>query len=175
MSHTRHHYVPVFLLEKWGSSKNPGVRFCWRNGRLLEEPKGPRQVCFEEHLYSFEAGNGQLDVAVERDYWGPEVDDPSARVLSNMVARGVASLTEGDRLIWSRFLVGQLLRVPHVVRYMRERGEQIWARVRSTDAVVPEHATDGVEDCWRRPNFDHPCRLNFDQGREAVEMTAICG
>ena len=30
-------------------------------------------------------------------------------------------------------------------------------------------------DCWRRPNSDHPCRLNFDQGREAVEMTAICG
>lgn len=29
--------------------------------------------------------------------------------------------------------------------------------------------------CWRRPNSDHPCRLNFDQGREAVEMTAICG
>ena len=29
--------------------------------------------------------------------------------------------------------------------------------------------------CWRRPNFDHPCRLNFDQGREAVDMTAICG
>jgi hypothetical protein len=32
-----------------------------------------------------------------------------------------------------------------------------------------------ARECWRRPNFDHPCRLNFDQGREAVEMTAICG
>lgn len=32
-----------------------------------------------------------------------------------------------------------------------------------------------VLQCWRRPNFDHPCRLNFDQGREAVDMTAICG
>jgi hypothetical protein len=29
--------------------------------------------------------------------------------------------------------------------------------------------------CWRRPNFDHPCRLNFDQGREAVARTAVCG
>jgi hypothetical protein len=30
-------------------------------------------------------------------------------------------------------------------------------------------------DCWRRPNFDHPRRLNLDQGAEAVAMTAICG
>ncbi|RTL34835.1 MAG: ArsR family transcriptional regulator [Burkholderiales bacterium] len=29
--------------------------------------------------------------------------------------------------------------------------------------------------CWRRPNFDHPRRLNLDQGAEAVAMTAICG
>jgi hypothetical protein len=29
--------------------------------------------------------------------------------------------------------------------------------------------------CWRRPNFDHPRRLNLDQGAEAVAMTVICG
>ncbi|MCH8180540.1 MAG: DUF4238 domain-containing protein [Proteobacteria bacterium] len=162
MSHTRHHYVPVFLLEKWGSPKNPGTRFCWRNGRLLEEPKGPRQVCFEEHLYSFDAGNDVLDVAVERDFWGPQVDDPAARVLSKMVTRGAASLTEGDRLIWSRFLVGQLLRVPHVVRHMRKRGEQIWARVHSTDVDATEQTSEGVEDNeeLEQRYLAWACRLN---------------
>lgn len=29
--------------------------------------------------------------------------------------------------------------------------------------------------CCRRPNSDHPCRSNLDQGREAVSETAICG
>jgi hypothetical protein len=30
-------------------------------------------------------------------------------------------------------------------------------------------------ECGRRPNPDHPRRLNIDQGREAVAETAICG
>jgi hypothetical protein len=28
--------------------------------------------------------------------------------------------------------------------------------------------------CWRRPNFDHPCRLNIDQGRKAARCTVGC-
>jgi len=45
----------------------------------------------------------------------------------------------------------------------------------STVSTVASTAGDDVLACWRRPNFDHPCRLNFDQGREAVAGTAICG
>ena len=29
--------------------------------------------------------------------------------------------------------------------------------------------------CRRRPNFDHPCRLNIDQGRRAATSAAVCG
>ncbi|MBI3369461.1 MAG: plasmid pRiA4b ORF-3 family protein [Burkholderiales bacterium] len=29
--------------------------------------------------------------------------------------------------------------------------------------------------CPRRPNFDHPCRLNNDQGRKAALSAAVCG
>jgi hypothetical protein len=29
--------------------------------------------------------------------------------------------------------------------------------------------------CWRRPNIDHPCRLNIDQGWKAVRCAAGCG
>ena len=32
-----------------------------------------------------------------------------------------------------------------------------------------------VLDCRRRPNFDHPCRLNNDQGRKAAMSAAVCG
>ena len=28
--------------------------------------------------------------------------------------------------------------------------------------------------CWRRPNIDHPCRLNIDQGWKAVRCTVGC-
>jgi hypothetical protein len=30
-------------------------------------------------------------------------------------------------------------------------------------------------DCARRPNFDHPCRLNIDQGWKPVSIEACCG
>jgi hypothetical protein len=29
--------------------------------------------------------------------------------------------------------------------------------------------------CARRPNLDHPCRLNIDQGWKPVSMEASCG
>jgi hypothetical protein len=29
--------------------------------------------------------------------------------------------------------------------------------------------------CWRRPNIDHPCRLNIDQGWKAGRWTVGCG
>ncbi len=31
------------------------------------------------------------------------------------------------------------------------------------------------EDCARRPNLDHPCRLNSDQGWKASSLEAGCG
>jgi hypothetical protein len=30
-------------------------------------------------------------------------------------------------------------------------------------------------ECARRPNFDHPCRLNIDQGWKPVSIEASCG
>jgi hypothetical protein len=29
--------------------------------------------------------------------------------------------------------------------------------------------------CARRPNFDHPCRLNIDQGWKSTSVEANCG
>ena len=33
----------------------------------------------------------------------------------------------------------------------------------------------GKRECWRRPNIDHPCRLNIDQGWKADRWTVGCG
>jgi hypothetical protein len=32
-----------------------------------------------------------------------------------------------------------------------------------------------IQTCPRRPNFDHPCRLNIDQGWKAARRAAVCG
>lgn len=33
----------------------------------------------------------------------------------------------------------------------------------------------GKTTCWRRPSFDHPCRLSIDQGRNAFRGAVGCG
>ena len=42
---------------------------------------------------------------------------------------------------------------------------------------VVHDSSHGLEhlDCPRRPNFDHPCRLNVDQGWKAARSAAVCG
>ena len=42
-------------------------------------------------------------------------------------------------------------------------------------AALPPDRAAGVVACPRRPNFDHPCRLNIDQGWKAARRAAVCG
>jgi hypothetical protein len=37
------------------------------------------------------------------------------------------------------------------------------------------HLSRALPNCARRPNFDHPCRLNIDQGWKPVSLEANCG
>ena len=42
-------------------------------------------------------------------------------------------------------------------------------------AVCDLLALRSIQDCRGRPNFDHPCRLNIDQGWKAASSAAVCG
>jgi hypothetical protein len=70
----------------------------------------------------------QPNVSAERDFLGPHVDDPAAKVHKKILAKGVRSLDLQDRAVWSRFLVAQLLRIPRMVEHMRGRGREILRR-----------------------------------------------
>jgi Arm DNA-binding domain len=41
--------------------------------------------------------------------------------------------------------------------------------------ILTAGRTGEVVGCWRRPNIDHPCRLNFDQGWKPAFVLAGCG
>lgn len=85
----------------------------------------------------------------------------------------------GPRMLVSMrnwFAPGDL--VWHVDRSARAAAYRIlWPLGRAAGMrVTPrENLAPSIYACWRRPNFDHPRRLNFDQGREAVAGTAACG
>lgn len=62
---------------------------------------------------------------VEKNFWGPQVDDPAAAVHAKMLREGLNTVGREDRIIWTRFLVGLMLRVPAMVRRIRERGREV--------------------------------------------------
>lgn len=129
MSHRKHHYVPAFLLEEWHADETQKlVSFRWAHGALRSHPYTAQHVAKADHLYSMIRSARQPNVAAERDFFGPHVDDPAAIVHKKILTKGVRALNIQDRAVWSRFLVAQLLRIPRMVEHMRGKGRDILCR-----------------------------------------------
>jgi len=127
-SHVAHHYVPRFLLEQWHAPPDQKLTsFRWAADRLLSHRYKAKSVAKERHLYSMGRSRPTPDVKVERDFWGPHIDDPAAVVHAKMLGGGVTGLSLDDRKAWSAFLISLILRGPTMVRQIRERGREILA------------------------------------------------
>ena len=61
------------------------------------------------------------------------------------------------------------------LRALFDRSESYGAWRTESDAFAASLAALGEVECARRPNFDHPCRLNIDQGWKPVSAEAGCG
>ena len=58
---------------------------------------------------------------------------------------------------------------------LEERGDRDGLGVRITPKGRITFQVRFYYDCPRRPNFDHPCRLNIDQEWKAARRAAFCG
>jgi hypothetical protein len=65
------------------------------------------------------------DARAERDFLGPQIDDPAALVHKEILGTGVRSLTDEDKQTWSAFLVPLMLRGQSMMLHMRARGRAI--------------------------------------------------
>lgn len=54
-------------------------------------------------------------------------------------------------------------------------GREVMPVPRIPLAADPALGAVDVRGCARRPNSDHPCRLNFDQGWKDVSSETCCG
>ncbi len=125
-SHAEHHFVPRFLLEQWHTPPDGKLSsFRWAGTKLVSHRYKAKSVAKERHLYSLGRSSEEPDVQVEKNFWGPQVDDPAATVHAKMLRYGLNALGPDDRIIWARFLVGLMLRVPGMVRRIRERGREV--------------------------------------------------
>jgi hypothetical protein len=124
-SHAVHHYVPVFLLKEWQSAPDHKLScFQWVQGHLLHNRYKAKSVAKEEGLYKLEGVQPGLENTVERDFLGPDVDDPAAVAHQVILGRGVRALSVQGRVDWTRFLISLLLRTPDQVEMIRTRGRE---------------------------------------------------
>ncbi len=125
-THQQHHYVPAFLLKQWHSQRDARLtQFRWAHGQVKTIRHSAKHVAKARHLYSALRNEEQPDIALERDYLTPHVDEPASIVHAKMLNDGLASFTSDEAIVWARFLVAQLVRIPHMVEHMRVRGREI--------------------------------------------------
>lgn len=126
-AYQRHHYVPRFLLEQWQTSPdNKLSHYEWIRGQLIQNRYGAKSVAKAEHLYSIQKiCNASPNVALEEKFFGPVIDDPASVVHKLILNAGIQSLTVKNRYSWSLFLISLLLRLPHKIEEVREKGRKI--------------------------------------------------
>ena len=125
-THAEHHFVPRFLLEQWHTPPDTRLSsFRWAGTNLVSHRYKAKSVAKERHLYSLSRSSGEPDFQLEKNFWGPQVDDPAAVVHAKLLREGLDALGREDRIIWARFLVGLMLRTPGMVSRIRERGRQV--------------------------------------------------
>ncbi|MEO3714104.1 DUF4238 domain-containing protein [Roseateles flavus] len=124
-THVNHHFVPRFLLEPWaGDDGKLGVFKRLPNGDARYDRLSPKRVAFSEHLYSIKGAEGGPDVFVEKEIFGQHIDDIAAPVHKQLLARGIASLSEEQRAIWAKLLLAGLFRIPPMVEHFRTMGKK---------------------------------------------------
>ncbi|NLA20829.1 DUF4238 domain-containing protein [Burkholderia cepacia] len=121
-SHRNHHFVPRFLLEEWAGADRKLTYFNWRRdgelhvGRWASRRRRRRAPVFTA------ASIGEMDPEIEVDVFGKIVDTPGSLVHKKLLAGELNRLTTQEEKAWSNFLVAQMIRVPSMVQYLRDRG-----------------------------------------------------
>jgi hypothetical protein len=128
-THVRQHYVPRFLLEQWHSgADNKLTQFHWLRGQLRADRFKAKAVANEAHLYSQQKTQPVPNVSIERDFLGPLIDDPAAKVHSKILSIGHDHLSPQECYEWSRFLLSLLVRSPEMVIFLRKVGQQAMSK-----------------------------------------------
>lgn len=125
-SHTNNHFVPAFLLREWHSAQSKKLhQFRWVNGKIRVNEYSAQHVAKTKYLYSKRLRTSTPDVSLERDYFSPKIDDPASKVHRSLLSSGIESLNIGEREVWSKFLVAQMIRVPSMLAHVRQRGQEM--------------------------------------------------
>ncbi len=109
----KHHYVPQFALRYWAESDGKVPYFVRRNGRVLRDRLTPKYIAFEPDLYAFTEVPEHNRHALEREFFAKLESD--AAPVYEKIERRDEDLSQGERQVWSIFLMAAIARVPEKV------------------------------------------------------------
>ncbi|MGO8049828.1 DUF4238 domain-containing protein [Rhizobium leguminosarum] len=99
----RHHFLPVFFLEKWAGVDDRLIEFSkpYKN-TVRPRRTHPKGTGFIDRLYAIEGFSGEMSYEVERSFLSP-VDSRASTALDAMLAGNQPSPAERDA--WARFVM----------------------------------------------------------------------
>jgi hypothetical protein len=104
----------------------------------------------------------------EESYW---IGQESADIIARCIEELVSDKPKDDRFAILDAIAYQVERSlfpqPRAKHFLEDASDPEFQRRLLTHPAAPY--------CARRPNFDHPCRLNIDQGWKPVSCEAGCG
>lgn len=140
MSHANQHFVPEFVLREWHTGPDARLSvFRWVHDGLRHDRHSAKVCAKGRHLWSMQRAGQSPDVSIERDFFGPVIDDKAASVHRALLQSEPDTLSAEARSIWSRFLLSLLARNPSFVEQLRVKGNDV---LRNGLDMIPDALMD---------------------------------
>jgi hypothetical protein len=124
----RHHFLPQFYLSRWANAEGKLSTYSRQRGRLFVREYAPKTIGAERGLYALNGVPPEHRNAIERDFMGPEIDDPAAKALRILLSETRPVLPMDLRMAWVRFLISLLVRLPNLLRELKADASDTLAR-----------------------------------------------
>src|SRR5258708_37469711 len=95
-----HHYLPVFYLRQWCNAAGKVVRYYRPHRAVVASPITPENTGYEPALYSLDGDPSEHRQAIEKQFFGPIIDEPASRTLAALLERKRRKQTPDSRSTW---------------------------------------------------------------------------
>ncbi|MES1179751.1 MAG: DUF4238 domain-containing protein, partial [Hyphomicrobium sp.] len=164
MTDQDHHYLPRFHLGQWCAARgNVGVFSRPHAGKLVFSTKlTPKGTGFERNLYALRGAVPNQRHIIEATFFTPMIDTPASEVMPKLLAGKVATITDGERSAFTRYVLSLRVRHPDAVAFTRKTGaphfiEELRKNPEEYKALVNHLGADTLEDVVDRewPSLIH--------------------
>jgi uncharacterized protein DUF4238 len=118
----RHHYIPIFYLERWASNDGQLTEFCRRYKGVEARPTHPRGTGYVRGLYRLPDAPSGEEYIIETDLMS-DIDSWASRALDRMMTEGrdPGKLHRRMALGWCQFLYSLIVRNPEHLARIKEK------------------------------------------------------